>query len=177
VPRRPPRLAAGHYIGLNAYFLTAITHHRQPAFRVDNVARDVIGQLLQCAAQFDFVVPAYCLMPDHAHVLFKAQAATCNFLDCAASWRGRTASTWKRMAGTRLWQEGYWDRILRSDDDERCCAAYIVSNPVRAGLVNSVADYPFVGSTEYSLAALAEVPLDVQLAAAARFGPTHAPRQ
>ncbi|MEE4463301.1 IS200/IS605 family transposase, partial [Azotobacter chroococcum] len=36
----------------------------------------------------------------------------------------------------------YHDRAARSVDDLRAMARYIVANPVRAGIVETVGDYP-----------------------------------
>ena len=41
-----------------------------------------------------------------------------------------------------LWQRGYYDRAIRSDEDLPSIARYIVGNPIRAGLVTSVGQYP-----------------------------------
>ena len=41
-----------------------------------------------------------------------------------------------------LWQQGYHDRALRHDDDLLATARYIVANPLRAGLVKRIGDYP-----------------------------------
>lgn len=41
----------------------------------------------------------------------------------------------------RVWQPGYHDRAVRQEDDLRALARYMVTNPLRAGLARSVADY------------------------------------
>jgi len=41
-----------------------------------------------------------------------------------------------------IWQAGYHDHALRKEEDIRDVARYIVMNPVRAGLVRSVREYP-----------------------------------
>jgi hypothetical protein len=41
-----------------------------------------------------------------------------------------------------VWQRGFHDRALRGDEDLPAVARYIVANPLRAGLVRSVRDYP-----------------------------------
>jgi REP element-mobilizing transposase RayT len=48
------------------------------------------------------------------------------------------------MNGTfnRIWQRGFYDRSIRKEDDLIDIARYIVANPVRAGLVTSIRDYP-----------------------------------
>jgi hypothetical protein len=56
----------------------------------------------------------------------------------------------------RLWQAGYFDRVLREDDSTFAVARYIVQNPVRAGLVRSPVEYPFCGSSIWSKEELIE---------------------
>jgi hypothetical protein len=51
----------------------------------------------------------------------------------------------------RLWQDGYYDRVLRPDDDPKKIARYIIDNPVRAGLVRSPLDYPLLGSDVWTI--------------------------
>jgi len=45
-----------------------------------------------------------------------------------------------------LWQPGYWDHIVRRDEGLYQALKYILSNPVRAGLVENWWDYPWLGS-------------------------------
>jgi putative transposase len=47
----------------------------------------------------------------------------------------------RRVAGP-LWQKGFHDHAVRGDEDMRALARYVVANPVRAGLVRSVREYP-----------------------------------
>jgi hypothetical protein len=53
-----------------------------------------------------------------------------------------------------LWQEGYFERVLREEDTTLDVIAYILQNPVRAGLVGDPGAYPFSGS---SLAGIGEL--------------------
>jgi REP element-mobilizing transposase RayT len=55
-----------------------------------------------------------------------------------------------------LWQRYGYEHVLRSDDAIYTVARYIVANPVRAGLVKQVENYPFVGSLVFTLAELLE---------------------
>jgi REP element-mobilizing transposase RayT len=50
-----------------------------------------------------------------------------------------------------IWQRSFWDHFLRSTDDLAVVVAYILNNPVRAGLVQEWRDYPFAGSFELNL--------------------------
>ena len=45
--------------------------------------------------------------------------------------------------GARLWQTGFHDHALRREEDLAATARYLIANPLRAGLVQRVGDYPF----------------------------------
>jgi hypothetical protein len=51
-----------------------------------------------------------------------------------------------------LWQPGYWERVLRAEEDSVDCALYIFANPVRRGLARSPAEYPYSGGTWFARA-------------------------
>jgi hypothetical protein len=44
--------------------------------------------------------------------------------------------------GYPVWQRGYHDHALRHDEDLKAMSRYVIANPIRAGLVSSVGDYP-----------------------------------
>ena len=62
----------------------------------------------------------------------------------------------KQATGKSLWQDGYFERVLRSDEEYLPIAAYILANPVRADLCASIGEYPFSGADRYSLKELME---------------------
>ena len=55
--------------------------------------------------------------------------------------RAVKAVTAKKLGGA-LWQCGFHDHALRREEDLLGVARYVVANPVRAGLVARVGDYP-----------------------------------
>ena len=58
--------------------------------------------------------------------------------------------------GSRLWQEGFHDRILRDNDPTEGVVRYILENPVRAGLVDDPRAYPLIGSANFDIDMLLE---------------------
>ena len=64
-------------------------------------------------------VLAYCVMPDHVHVLLEGMTETADLRDAVARWKQRTGYIWRRCYGAQLWQPGYHDRVLREGDDTR----------------------------------------------------------
>ena len=97
------------------------------------------------------VASLYCFMPDHLHVIVWGQsdeampkAAMDGFKIGSGIWLRRHSPGFR-------WQTDYHDRIIR-DHAEWCHKVrYILNNPVRAGLVNSFEDYPFLGSQKFAI--------------------------
>jgi len=58
---------------------------------------------------------------------------------------------------SRLWQRSYFEHVLRREEDVAGVVAYILGNPVRAGLCASPEEYPLLGSDRYSIRELADV--------------------
>lgn len=75
-----------------------------------------------------------------------------------------SAYDYRRRERRRLWQPSYWDHVLREDESILPFVRYILENPVRAGLVDSREEYPYLGAGEMSvsevLRALAETGVD-----------------
>jgi REP element-mobilizing transposase RayT len=125
--------------------------HRRRTFSAAAVVEPLRDELLATAGAYSVDVPAYVFMPDHFHGLFEGTALTSNGLKCAAMFRQRTGRAHRAACGGRLWQEGFFDRVLRDEESTIDVARYIVANPIRAGLCTNIRDYPFLGSTKYSI--------------------------
>ena len=78
------------------------------------------------------------LMPDHLHMLVSFGRGS----DMV-----KVVTAWKRYAATHhgvLWQRGFFEHRLRRDESIDEKASYILQNPVRAGLVDKPAAWPWV---------------------------------
>jgi len=155
MPFRPKRVAGFSYRGGYQYFVTSCTWNRRPIFLEPSNARGVSAQLPPFFEAYAFEVIAYCLMPDHVHLLLEGISPAADFREAMRQWKQQTAQAWKARTGQRLWQAGYYDRVLRKHDDTRAIVAYLLNNPVRAGLARTAMDWPWIGSSRYSLADLA----------------------
>ena len=54
---------------------------------------------------------------------------------------------YKQAHGKGLWQRYGYERVLREEESTQRVVAYVLENPVRAGLVKTVHDYPFIRSS------------------------------
>jgi REP element-mobilizing transposase RayT len=82
-------------------------------------------------------------MPDHVHWLMQlsdGQDLSKNVQKVKSlTTRGLRA---QGAAPGRIWQPGFHDRALRREEDLRNVARYVVANPLRAGMVRSLREYP-----------------------------------
>lgn len=130
-------LRKGRYSELGrAYHVTATTLGRRPVFADFYSARVLIQCLRASDSQRRSETLAFVAMPDHLHWLFVLRQGS------LAEVVGAVKSVSAHRLGGRIWQTGYYDHALREDEDVRRVARYLISNPVRAGLVDRVRDYP-----------------------------------
>jgi hypothetical protein len=48
-----------------------------------------------------------------------------------------------RQTEGALWDKGFHDRAIRKDENLKNAARYLIANPLRAGLVKDIGDYPY----------------------------------
>jgi putative transposase len=148
---RPPRLAGFDYQGKYDYLLTFCTFERRAFLRDAHIAQMVLSQFRRTAARFGFALSAYCVMPDHVHLLVKGLSDNSHLRQFVQSAKRSTGQSFARRAGHGLWQEGYYDRVVRPEESLLHMARYILENPVRAGLVETPRDYPYAGSDVWTI--------------------------
>ena len=144
--RRDIRLFRGQYVGRKFYFVTICCENRRCIFQDASHCEVVIGILKRVSTSMQFFVHAYCLMPDHVHLLVEGQRDTSDLVRFIAQWKQVTGYLFRNELPRRFWQRRFYDYILRRPQDCDPVAWYIWMNPVRKGLVASARQYPFSGS-------------------------------
>jgi putative transposase len=123
---KPGHIKGFDYLGLRQYFLTFCSYSRRRCFVSDDAVVTVRTQIERAAAEQDIALLAYCYMPDHVHLVAEGKAENS---DCRQFIKRGTAIS---------------------------VARYILENPVRAGLVTRIQDYPYSGSSAYSIEQILE---------------------
>lgn len=87
---------------------------------------------------------AWCLMPNHVHVVIEIAAGTA-LGDVVGSWKSYTARRANRMIGRSgpFWHVDYFDRYMRDEAHLQRTIDYVENNPVKAGLAREPADWPW----------------------------------
>jgi putative transposase len=128
------------------YLLTTVTERRIAHFTDTELARTACRTMLARRVWGDAHALCWVLMPDHWHGLIELGdhddlSVVMNRLKSLLSKAVRP------LAPTSFrWARGFHDHALRRDEDLLAAARYIVANPVRAGLVTNVNDYPYWNS-------------------------------
>ena len=137
------RLRIGRYSELgHVYLLTTVIQGREPVFADWRLGRLVVAALRQAEEEGLAESLAWVVMPDHLHWLLALRAGSLTTLLRHTKSRSALAMNTRLGRSGRLWQKGFHDRAIRREEDLRAVARYVVSNPLRAGLVSRVGDYP-----------------------------------
>jgi len=131
------------------YFTVAIDK-RRPVLTRHGRAEIVIAAIRDAEQRHSCATIAYCVMPDHIHVLACVTQEGANvreFFEHAESLSGH------RLARTGIpvpvWQRSYFDRHLRRRDSIEEVVAYILDNPVVGELCASRDAWPWMAFLGY----------------------------
>ena len=125
------------------YFVTSTCFNRQKHFSNPSNAQILSDEF----DQLGHLSLAYVVMPDHFHWLIRLDCGT-KLHEAIGKLKGRSARriNLDRLTQARVWQSGFHDHAVRVEEDLENLANYLIQNPLRAGLVSDVEDYPFWGS-------------------------------
>ena len=139
--RKNIRLPSAIYENPSLIFsITICTWHRTPIFSISAYADTLTNNLHQGLFADTINLYAYCLMPDHLHLLMSPK--TGNLCDLIGRWKSYTANLLRKAGlNSKLWQRGFYDHALRKEEDIKVTSDYIVNNPVRAGIATRWRDY------------------------------------
>jgi len=119
------------------YHVTTVTLGRQPIFSELRSARVLVNALREAQARGEATTLAFVIMPDHMHWLLQLETGV-----SLSKLVGAVKAVTAHGLGGRIWQGGFHDHALRQEEDLVETARYIVANPLRAGQVQRVGDYP-----------------------------------
>jgi REP element-mobilizing transposase RayT len=129
-----------------AFFLTTRALWGTRPFATPERCRIVLEQLAAQRSALGCWVGAYCLMPDHLHFVSGPGPTGRSVLDLLRRLHGAsTNALWKTGWKGKVWQPRGYDRLIDGQRDLEEISAYILQNPVRAGLVEAAEDWPWAG--------------------------------
>ncbi|HEV8118684.1 MAG TPA: transposase [Thermoanaerobaculia bacterium] len=133
------------------FSITIGTSPRASVFRDIDFGNECIKILQEMRDETGTAVYAYCLMPDHVHLLLGVGPGA-SLPSFVGRWKSLCAKARRQRTGEgQFWQRSFYDHAIRDDQDILETAKYILQNPVEAGLVKDFREYPLCGSMEFAL--------------------------
>ena len=124
------------------YFITWRLFPTQPELMHDE--RSVVVSALKHFDGSRYELSAYVVMHNHVHVLVEAREKY-PLQSIVHSWKSFTANSLQRSFGRkdRIWQDEYFDRIVRDEEEFLQKAQYILDNPWKTW--PEIKEYQWVG--------------------------------
>jgi len=97
---------------------------------------------------------AWCVIPNHVHVLIQPKNKLGKIVQSWKSYTGRwalnrNAALGLGVPGKKFWMREYWDRFIRNENHLIQVVDYIHENPVKAGLCVKAEDWPWSSARFY----------------------------
>src|SRR5439155_10736861 len=131
--RKRMRLKDFDYSSNGAYFVTICAQNRRTVFTNDE-KHILETELLALRDRFSgLTIDTYVTMADQVHVIFMFDDCRSSLPKIIQAFKSlSTASVKKQSPMSRLWQRGYFDRIIRNDAELEALREYIRNNPLAA---------------------------------------------
>jgi len=123
------------------YFVTSNTAERRPFFRHERWCKLLLETLYGYRPD-RYLLHSFVVMPDHFHLILTPSASLELAIQCLKggySFRAKREFKWNGS----IWGTGYSDHRIRDVEDFEIHRAYIANNPVKARLVERVAQYEY----------------------------------
>jgi putative transposase len=145
-PGQLPRLDTKFYRGDSAVHWTLTVFNRATGWLKESF-HSAFRELMQhTAAREGLFCPAYCLMPDHIHLLWLGLRHDTDQRNGMSFLRTHLEP---RLSPHRFQPQAH-DHVLRDEERQRDAFTricfYILVNPVRAGLIRETETWPFCGA-------------------------------
>lgn len=129
------------------YFITTCIADRQRLLATEIMHEICRSVWIEGERKQRWFVGRYVLMPDHVHFFCAPETDAVSLSSFVGKWKEWTAKFGHRNGGcpSTLWQPEFFDHVLRSDENYEEKWHYVRNNPVRAGLVSDVDEWPYQG--------------------------------
>ena len=132
------------------YFITTCTLGRRAILASNEVTAILLQEWRNAHRRHGWAIGRYVIMPDHVHFFCRAELdakALPIFMQKWKQWSSKRMARELSIAG-RLWQEEFFDHVLRSSESYSQKWDYVKENPARADLVKCSEEWPFQGEIE-----------------------------
>jgi len=140
------RLSKEFYKGSTCVALTLCIKNRVALFKTPEIVDAFVHMVDDSANKFNYIIPVYCFMPDHQHMIITGTNDEVDLLKAIINYKQKTGFWMSKNKVGASWQKDFYDHIIRKEEKLATHVRYILDNPARKGLVSDWQDYPFIGA-------------------------------
>jgi len=134
-----------YYIRDAIVFITCVTRDRIPYLEPHDNLELFWETMRRVQTMHPFRLLAYVILPDHFHWLMRVGDPSGNFSTVLHSVKRNFTLNFKKAHGITsplsLWQDRFWDHVIRDEQDLNNHFDYIHWNPVKHGYVERPEDW------------------------------------
>jgi len=138
----------------HCYFVTTNAANKQQLFASAPAAQVIVDSLVWLQDSGRIRLMGFVVMPDHVHVALvlgngrsrpEGRSHIPTLARVMNSFKGFTGKKIKELLRCEgeIWQDGYYDHLVRDEKDFRSRLDYMHANPTRKGLVQFEVEYEF----------------------------------
>jgi putative transposase len=139
------------------FFFTLVTYRRRKLLTKPESRKILREVILEVSREYPFTVDAWVLLHDHLHCIWTLPEGDGDFskrwglIKAGFSRKVKPLlhrTDWmtdskERHRENTIWQRRFWEHQIRDDEDLHTHLDYTHFNPVKHGLVENVADWPY----------------------------------
>jgi REP element-mobilizing transposase RayT len=124
---------------VGTHHVTCRGNNKRPIFLVERDAHDFLRRLARTARRHAWAIHAYCLMPNHYHLIIEIGERGMSGGFCELNTGYACAFNQRHGRINHLFGRRYWNGCLADDESFLAASRYTLLNPVRSGLVGDPA--------------------------------------
>ncbi len=148
----PMRKYLRNYVEGGTYFLTQVTHNRFHYFSEPAYIDVCLSALIHVQKYHPFELVAYCILPDHLHLLITLPIDQKDFSTIMKEFKKKATKELRKIIGVpqlKIWQDRFWEHTIRNERDMQIHFDYIHYNPIKHLYVDDPLDWEWSSYGEY----------------------------
>ena len=131
------------------HFVTSVTRDRNETFGELDAINILAAAISFYQERDDFNLHGYVIMSDHVHLLITPHKMTIS--DIMRNIKSYTGNAIRNKLGidSDIWQDSFYDHLVRDEKDFEAKLHYMHNNPIKKGLVTNIDCYSYSSYINY----------------------------
>ena len=131
------------YVQGGKYFFTLVTRERKKILTKPESVKRLRTAFTVVKKTHPFQLEDIVILPDHLHFIMQLPQGDNDFSTRIRLIKSYFSRGIKKHNADVIWQNRFWEHMVRHDRDHRNCKNYLYYNPVKHGYVQRVRDWRY----------------------------------